>query len=171
MLKFIILEIGIVKSRLIDTVTVDKEFEITFKMKLGVSKEGRWDWSNVIYFTTLKMNSRIRVLAVWIDSTDKIRIDHNTTGTYYVSYGPRVLDNKWTRVKLTQKRNKAGEFIFTAQMNGKSFEVKNINTMPVVHHNVTIYVSSPWYSQVHGLIKGFYYGGKSFDITDVDDSG
>ena len=170
MLKFFILEIGIVKGRLIDTVTVDKEFEITFKVKLDVSKGVRRDWSNVILFTNLKRNSW-GILAVWIDSTDKIRVNHDTTGAYNFVYGPRISDNKWTRVKLSQKRNKAGEFDFTAQMNGNSFTVKNLNSMPAVHHNVRIYVSSPWYSQVHGLIKGFYYGGKSFDITDVDDSG
>ena len=168
MLKFIFSEMDIVTSRLIDTVTVYKEFEITFKLKLDVSKEVRRDWSNVIFLTTSNWKSG-RILSVYVDSKDKIRVNHNTTGTYYFSYGPRISDNKWTRVKLTQERNKAGGFVFTAQMNGNSFMVKNINNMPVVHHNVKIYVSSPWHYQVHGLIRNLYHGGKSFDLSDVDE--
>ena len=121
---------------------------------------------NVLHFTIggNSGKSGYRHPAVWFcdDGDSKSRGMHivsDVSGNVnYAINTQRVPVQKWTSVDIKQIRNDDGVFLYEIIIDGKVVHSK-VNPLPKTFHQVSLYVSDPWYTAQPGYIKDLYYGG------------
>ncbi|XP_065640235.1 uncharacterized protein LOC124815249 isoform X2 [Hydra vulgaris] len=147
-------EIVITKGKLLGTLTMPMEYEVSFKLYLNSILSIN---ANVIHITNgvncCSYGNRIATISFSNSLMAEIDAPVNGNGNYYFYSKPLSLQ-KWIKITIKQYLSDAN-YYYTVEIDGEtSHFVKNTN--PQVFQNVKLYVSDPWRAAQPGYIRKLF---------------
>ncbi|XP_065671364.1 uncharacterized protein LOC136089327 isoform X2 [Hydra vulgaris] len=143
-------EMVITKGKLLGTLTIPKEYEVSFEIYLNSTLS---TYTNLIHITNgvncCKLGSRISTVFFYNDIAE-IDAPVNNNGNYYF-YTKSFTLQKWTRVRIKQYLS-AGNYIYTVEIDGDTVHLVE-NSNPQVFQNVKLFVSNLWHEALPGYIR------------------
>ena len=136
-----------------------KQWSVSFSIQPRIETSGD---SSIVHLTTgsncCSYGSRIPAVFFYSNSFRlqvRSNINSNANDGYTSSALPR---NKWSSVKIEQKLNPTGQYIFSVFINNKRVYFAE-NTRAMEFKNVKVYAGSPWYKPADAYLRNLTYKG------------
>ena len=129
------------------------QFDISFDIRpFGTISS----WASIIHLTRGQDNTKYgdRVPGVWFQpGSGRLHICSAINNNKANCYSDKTnLPNRFTRVRIFQKRDSKGRFVYVIVINSSIRRIL-ANKAPATFYNVRYYLGDPWYKPAKALVK------------------